>query len=461
MRQTAYLILCFFLSFAATAAPAQAKRVALVIGNDDYGQVTKLKKAAADARAVSEALKAIGFEVLSAENVSRREMNSEVQRFVSRLEAGDEAVFFYAGHGVEIDDRNFLLPTDIPSATPGQEGFVTSEAIPVDQILSRIRARGTRVSILVLDACRDNPFPKAGTRSLGGTRGLARMAAPEGAFIIYSAGTGQTALDRLSNDDDNPNSVFTRKLIPLVSEPGLPLVQMARRLRRDVQALARTVSHDQRPAYYDEITGDFFFAGRSPEVADQGLGKPQLSLSPAAQAWAATKDTESVAILESFIARFPDSAYAGFAKARLGELEERQEKKVAVLPPAAVERPAGAEPPIHECDRLAAHPLYAAEGVSGTDWDDIPTDKAIQTCRMAVAAYPETARFKFQLARALHSAEAYDEAREYYLPLAKADHIGAALNLGLMYGNGYGVAKTMRRQRAGFASPPRATTRLR
>ncbi|MCH8240576.1 MAG: caspase family protein, partial [Proteobacteria bacterium] len=93
------------------------------------------------------ALENIGFSVLRAENVSRREMNRQLQLFASRLEAGDEALFFFAGHGVEIAWRNYLLPIDIPDANPGQEDFVKAEAIAVDQVLDTIRARGTRVSI--------------------------------------------------------------------------------------------------------------------------------------------------------------------------------------------------------------------------------------------------------------------------------------------------------------------------
>ncbi len=253
-------IFCFGLIAMGVADPVAAKRVALVVGNDNYAEVVKLQKAVNDARAVADALKEVGFEVIRAENVMRREMNRHIQLFTSRLNAGDEALFFYAGHGVEIAGRNYLLPTDVPSATPGKEDFVKAESIPVDQILDSIRNRGTRVSILVLDACRNNPFPSDGTRSLGGSRGLARMPAAEGTFIMYSAGVGQTALDRLSDDDQNPNSVFTRSLIPLLKQTGFSLTKTARQLRRDVQKLAATVSHDQRPAYYDEVTGDFFFS---------------------------------------------------------------------------------------------------------------------------------------------------------------------------------------------------------
>jgi len=315
------LFLCLIL--AGVTGPAMAKRVALVIGNDNYVEVAKLHKAVNDARAMTDALSEIGFEVVSAEDVARREMNRQLQLFISRLQAGDEALFFYAGHGVEIAGRNYLLPTDIPSAKPGKEEFVKAEAIPVDRILDSIRSRGARVSILVLDACRNNPFPSEGTRSLGGSRGLARMPAAEGSFIMYSAGVGQTALDRLSDDDANPNSVFTRSLIPLLKQPGFSLTNTARQLRRDVQKLAATVSHDQRPAYYDEVTGDFFFSGDGQTVGRKPKPEPTPTVSAAAQAWSAVKDTTSTAVLEAFIKEFPDGAFTAFAKARLNELKTK------------------------------------------------------------------------------------------------------------------------------------------
>ncbi len=351
MRRTLAVTLCILSMAVGLAAPASAKRVALVIGNDDYAQVAKLQKAVNDARAIGATLGALGFDVLRAENVSRREMNRQLQLFASQLETGDEALFFFAGHGVEIAGRNYLLPVDIPNVEPGQDDFVTAEAIAVDQVLQRIRSRGTRVAILMLDACRNNPFPRDGTRGVGATRGLGRLEAPEGAFVLYSAGVGQTALDRLSNSDANPNSVFTRSLIPLLRQPGLSLTQTARRVRVEVQKLATTVSHDQRPAYYDEVTGDFYFSGAG--SAEQPVAQPSTSAGADERAWAVIQNTQSEAVLETFAARFPDSLYTEFAKARLNELQgEPEEDRVAVgvypEQPSATDLQAGDE--FQDCD---------------------------------------------------------------------------------------------------------------
>lgn len=261
------------------ALPARAQeRHALVVGIDAYEALPPLTRAVNDARAVAATLERLGFAVTLAVNPGRRAMNQALNEFARALRPGDEAVFYFAGHGVEIAGRNWLLPADVPAALAGQEAFVTGESIAVDVVLETIRARGTRVSLLILDACRDNPFPAPpgrGAAPLGGGRGLGAMTAPEGTFILYSAAIGQQALDALGRSDPDPNSVFTRRLLPLMAEPGLPLPELARRLRTEVQALAATVGHVQRPAYYDELTGSFSFA---PAAAPPAAGAPVAGL---------------------------------------------------------------------------------------------------------------------------------------------------------------------------------------
>ena len=257
----------FFLAVLIAPLTAVAEgRLALVIGNDSYDQVPALQKARADAVAVAETLDAQGFEVTTLLDGSRRAMNREIAAFTGRLDPGDTAFVFFAGHGVEIGGENYLLPTDIVAPETGAEGFVKSESIGLASLLDRIRATGARTTLAIIDACRENPFAAGTGRSVGGTRGLGRIAAPEGTFVIYSAGAGQLALDRLSDDDTDANSVFTRLLLPRLKEPGLELRAMMSGLRRDVRDLARTVGHEQFPAYYDELLGQFHFTPAAMDV---------------------------------------------------------------------------------------------------------------------------------------------------------------------------------------------------
>jgi hypothetical protein len=261
---------------AAFAAPAHAeKRVALVVGNNDYRNVPKLQKAVNDARTMGDTLKQLGFTVMVAENQNRQAFSQTLLAFDRSVEAGDTAFFFYAGHGFEIAGQNFLLPTDVPAATEGQEELVRDASVLADRIIERLQNRKVRTAILVFDACRNNPFERAGTRAVAGGGGLAPMTQlPEGVFSIFSAGPRQTALDRLSNDDANPNSVFTRTFAKQLTEPGVNLVQVAQRTRRLVSEMAETVRHKQIPVYFDQMVDDVFLNGMASKAQPEVAAKP-------------------------------------------------------------------------------------------------------------------------------------------------------------------------------------------
>jgi hypothetical protein len=260
----------------ALAVPAHAeKRVALVIGNNDYRNVPKLQKAVNDARTMGDTLKQLGFSVMVAENQTRQAFSQTLLQFDAAIQPGDTAFFFFAGHGFEIAGQNFLLPTDVPAAGEGQEELVRDASILADRIVERLQRRGTRTAILVFDACRNNPFERSGTRAVAGGGGLAPMTLlPEGVFSVFSAGPRQTALDRLSNTDDNPNSVFTRTFAKELLKPGDNLVQVAQRTRRLVSEMADTVHHKQIPVYFDQMVDDVFLNGAARAQVQAEAAKP-------------------------------------------------------------------------------------------------------------------------------------------------------------------------------------------
>jgi hypothetical protein len=169
---------------------------------------------------------------------------------------------------------NYLLPVDVPAVQSNEQDIIRDAAFPVDRILEGIRERGASVAVLVLDACRDNPFVASGTRSLPATRGLARVDAPEGVFVLMAAGAKQAALDRLSDADADPNSVFTRAFLAELQRPGRTLVEIAKATQVEVKTLAASVGYDQTPAYYDQVIGDVILSDGAAAVAVAATDDP-------------------------------------------------------------------------------------------------------------------------------------------------------------------------------------------
>jgi Caspase domain len=314
--------LCLVVWLGGIATASAEGRHALVVGIDAYQNVPSLEKAVNDARAVQAALTTAGFKVQLVEGPDQIGFLEAIASFSASIGPGDEAVVYYAGHGVEIDGRNYLLPSDVPAAGAGQEIVLTNRSIAVETLVDALEARGARISLLILDACRDNPFPKSGTRSIGGTRGLAPAPKAEGTFILYSAGEGETALDRLTEGDANPNSVFTRALVPLIAEPGLPLREVSRRVRSDVRQMAMSVNHAQFPAVYDQLDGDFSFTAAGAEVA-------AVVTDPCAAAradWALVATSDDPDVLEGFVATYPACpVLVALARGRLAALNNGTE----------------------------------------------------------------------------------------------------------------------------------------
>ena len=290
-----------------------AKRVALVVGNNGYAEVAKLEKATGDARAIATTLQGLGFDVVTALDVNRARMSRALVDFEARIQPGDTALFYFAGHGVALDGGNYLLPTDIPNVTEAQRNQLRTDGFLADEISDRLRERGAAITVMVLDACRNNPFKAGPGRSIGQSRGLSRMDMRRGLFVMFSAGAGQEALDRLGPDDLNPNSVFTRLFIDLVKRSDLDLIDVAKELQIEVPKLAQSVGHEQLPAYYDQIPGRVFLArsdGVPPPTA-RPAAQPVAALPVAAQPPASVTSPPPAAVTTPLpaVAALPPATY--------------------------------------------------------------------------------------------------------------------------------------------------------
>jgi len=227
---------------------------ALIIGNDNYRNVTKLENAREDARAIAENMQKVGYKVTLKLDLTEKEMKTALRSFSSEVEGGDEVMIFYAGHGVQLGAANYLLPIDIGGESESQ---VKDEAIPLQRLLDDMNERKVKFALAIIDACRDNPFKVAG-RAIGG-RGLSPTTAATGQMVIFSAGTGQQALDRLGPTDKGKNGIFTRVFLKEMLVPGITIDKVVRNVRNQVVGLANSVGHEQVPAIYDQVVGDFYF----------------------------------------------------------------------------------------------------------------------------------------------------------------------------------------------------------
>ena len=327
----------------ALATPAEARRLALVIGNDSYQNVQPLRNARSDAKAIAAELKSVGFEVTLKLDLTQKMMKAALRDFKSGVAGGDEVVFYFSGHGVQFGGTNFLVPIDISAESEAQ---VADDAVPLQRILDDLTEQKARFSLAIIDACRSNPFKEAG-RAIGG-RGLVPVMPATGQMIMFSAGAGQAALDTLGSHDSIPNGVFTRVLIQEMRKTGVPAGSLLKDVQSDVVELARSVGHEQVPALYDQSLGKFYFRPGSPAVAATGAGP---ALPPAASVhvptaaeldesyWQEMKNSTDAADFTGYVASFPKGMHVAEAQMMSRKLARAVASKSA--PPPAVVPAAG------------------------------------------------------------------------------------------------------------------------
>ncbi len=304
------VLAAWLLAFAGSAAMA-AKRVALVIGNGAYTNAPALTNPKNDAEDMAAALKALGFTVILGTDLDKRAMDRKILEFEAALSGADAGVFHYSGHGLQVAGVNYLVPVDAELSSPAA---LRIEAVRLDFVQETME-REAKTNILFLDACRNNPLARNLARSLG-TRsadighGLAAAESGVGTLVSFSTQPGNVALD-----GQGRNSPYSGPLAKAIGTPGEDILSILTAVRNEVLT---ATGQKQVPWENHALTAKFYF---NPSAATQAPAQA----GEAAQAWIAVQGTTSEAVLEEYIRRFPNSVYAGFAKARLGELKSKSE----------------------------------------------------------------------------------------------------------------------------------------
>lgn len=230
-----------------SVSSGSGRKVALVLGNSSYSWGGSLVNPKNDAEDMNQTLRDLGFEVMSYKDVSLRTFNDALDEFGRRMNGAEVALFFYAGHGVQLEGENYLIPTDARLQSSGE---VKYECVPVGKLLAKMESARTKTNILLLDACRNNPFERSWSRSVNGN-GLKAMDAPTGTFIGFATSPNTTA-----SDGDGRNGTYTSAILQHIKSPNLTLDQIFNRVNKSVQDYSKG---RQIPWKASSLSDDFYF----------------------------------------------------------------------------------------------------------------------------------------------------------------------------------------------------------
>jgi len=336
----ARVLLSVTLAIVLAGSPVLAeKRVALVIGNGAYTKVPMLPNPGNDARSMAALLDTAGFDVVdSRADLGSAAFRKALREFSDAVRDADVAVVFYAGHGMEMNGVNYLLPVD---ATVARDVDLEDEAVTLDRVVRTLEP-AKKLQLVILDACRDNPFVRSMKRTAvsrsvrSGYGEIDERSLPPNTLIAYAQRAGATADDGIGS-----NSPYTTALLKHLVTPGLDVELALRRVRDEV---LRSTKNKQEPFKYGSLGGAELplLAAKAAEPAPAIASPAPARMSEAAEAWSLIKDTRDLSALEAFVRRYGDTFYGDLAKGRLDELKRTQTAALARQP--EVEQKKSAEP---------------------------------------------------------------------------------------------------------------------
>jgi uncharacterized caspase-like protein len=303
---------CFLALLSCVPVPASAqRRAALVIGNSAYENTNKLPNPVNDATDVSVKLRQLGFEVVEGHDLHKEEMDRLMRRFADSLIGADIALFFYAGHGLQVEGENYLVPVEAKLSTAAALEF---EMIRLGSVQKAMEREAT-TNILILDACRDNPLARnlaraMKTRSTAVGRGLAAMETGEGTLISFSTQPGNVALD-----GSGRNSPFVTALLKHIATPGDDLPTILINIRNDVMT---ATERRQVPWEHSALTSKVFFTPAKPTTPTV---EQQIELA----FWASVKDSPNAEVLKTYLQRYPNGEFVAIARTLVQHYEQQQQ----------------------------------------------------------------------------------------------------------------------------------------
>ena len=388
------LIVSIFASSVTSATPTQERRIALVVGNWDYAD-SPLVNPQYDAENVAASLDRLGFEVLHRTNLDQKAFNQAIKEFGEKIQGGGSGVFFYAGHGMQIHGVNYLVP--IGAKFKGEES-VNKAAVNADSVLAQMSKANNRVNLVILDACRNNPFDEEASDSSSGSRGsggLAQMNAPSGTLISYSTSPGLTA-----SDGAGRNSPFTKNLLTSMKQPGLAVEQVFKQVRVEVE---KETFREQTPWEVSSLKGDFYFnlTATTEEKSAPGTADASL-LSKDLAAWTAVQSSQDPADYAAYLRQYPQGQFA--------ELALWKQKSLS---------PAGGEKPNPQKEKQLDLQLDAQKELLLLSANQKGEGDVVEKFRTLVKMSPEESLYAVGLAYAYLKTGKMDKAQKEFESLAK------------------------------------------
>ncbi len=392
-------------------------RVALVIGNGDYVHAAPLPNPGSDASDIADTLTRLGFSVTKVLNGSYDDLRQAIRTFNGQVQGADIGLIYFAGHGMELDGENWLIPVDAELKT---DLDVANEAVGLKSLIQSV-SRASGLGLVILDACRDNPFAAKMARSKltrSVVRGFARVEPTTNVLVAYAAKDGTTA-----KDGNRRNSPYTTALLRNLEIPRLELSFLFRNVRDEVMA---ATNRAQQPFVYGSLSSKpvYLNAAAAPTATAAPVAPPAPAALPASAAtsdeviWPTIKDSSDIQLLRDFLAKFPSSSHGTEARVRLGGLQSAK-----------------------DCDRLAGTDLAHDRARTVAVVRDARTnpDAATNACNEAMRQFPDVARFAFQAGRAAEARKDFATARTLYEKAGAGGSTPAMLRLGLLYSEGHAL----------------------